>query len=158
MVMFIDADRSIATGARTFLNAPEFGGPRDINDIGADRRIIIGRDGDSVAVWQAGTESWLTLTTPDVFEYRIVPMDTNVYEIGVSSSTVNSSHFDVLFVNFFYAGGGFALDWAPDSAMGHVTVLADGRYIGPVPTSTFLSQRRLPSRPAPAARESNPFD
>ncbi len=148
--IYFDTDQSGLSGRTDFAGI-------QLNDIGAEYRVIIGLHGvdTALAVWQGGV--WQPVFDIEGFAYLSLPPDTNVLEFGINWSDLPPGPAaDIVSINlFFRSPTSFYPDWVPNQGQGHVTVRHASRYIG----EEFSYGSPHPERPKdkPAVMRDNPF-
>lgn len=157
LAIFFDVDRNNLTGRQTV-------GIGQLNDIGADYRLILGLHGGDTALAfpDAITTAWHKLYDTTGLAYHFVPRDTNVLEIGINWS--DFSYVSAVYIVSACANqelgsmpADIRTDWLPDQGQGHITVYRDGRYVGPPhPAMGKSAGFSHPFRPAPDPP--NPFE
>ena len=155
--IYLDSDLNPSTGRTDFAGL-------SLNGIGADYRIIIGLHGGdtTMAYWNdsANPRFWDFSFDTTGFDYHNVPMDTNVFEIGINWSDLNNSfgvyivNVDVHFVDTTLSS--IVTDWVPNRGTGFVSITKEARYIG----APFSGERINPYRTSSISssiRKLNPF-
>ena len=149
--IYFDTDQSQLSGRTDFAGT-------QLNDIGAEYRVIIGLHGvdTALAVWQGSV--WQPVFDIEGFAYLSLPPDTNVLEFGIKWSDLPPGPaVDIVSINlFFRTSTSFYPDWVPNQGQGHVTVRRAARYIGEG-YSGGSPRMKQPENEATVMRE-NPFN
>lgn len=149
LAMFFDTDQSILTGRRTFSG-------HDLNDIGAEKRTIVGLHG-AIAIADWNGTSWDSLGGPELFTGLILYPDTNIFEVGLRWLDLdNTNYVNIMSVNAYWPDTTAAVfDWLPNEGAGHHTLKRAARYIG----EGVITPTSMPLRLNPAIiLTPNPFD
>jgi hypothetical protein len=130
VALFFDTDRDSSTGQTTVAE-----GSIPLNDIGAEYRFIVGRNGDVFDRWDGS--NW----TGDGFvEDLIIQDNSNFFEVSLTTARLGDpSTLDV--VAAFVNGDSFPLllwDFAPDSS--HATIVLDHDFAVPLTASKRLQE------------------
>ena len=149
LAMYFDTDQSILTGRRDFSG-------HDLNDIGAEKRVIIGLHG-AVAIADWSGTAWDSLGGPELFTGLILYPDTNFFEVGLRWTDLdNGNYVNLVAVNAFYPEPDAPIfDWSPNEGAGHHTIKRAARYLG----EGVITPPSMPLRLNPAIMlPPNPFD
>ncbi len=153
VALFLDVDQNNHTGADDVS-----GGTIDINDIGADYRIIVGNHGDSLAHWWGNQVDgyWDGVGLIDSIE---ISNYSNFFEIDILLSRLgNTNIFDLVAANVILEPEPYRWDWAPNQGEGHATYRVDHSFVLP---STAASPPRMEPSSVPVVVSrtiNNPFD
>jgi hypothetical protein len=127
MGIYFDTDQNASTGRRDFAGT-------DLNDIGAEYRIIIGIHGTDTALafWSVSNLRWEPVFDTTGYVYYNVPENEQVMEFGLNWSDLgNPSLVYMVSINLFFTSPTtFYQDWVPDLGSGHITVYRENRYVG----------------------------
>jgi hypothetical protein len=155
VAMFLDTDQNSATGQTT-----AGGGTQAINDIGAEYRIVIGLNGDSLSQWKLSGDAatWVGLAR---ITGVVAADNSDFFECSINLSRLPAvSAFDLV-----VAGVATPLvqpyrwDWAPNPGGGHASCEIDKSYRPSTVADPTPSARPESSQPARNANPfSNPFD
>jgi hypothetical protein len=155
IALFLDTDQNAATGKRKVA-----GNTININDIGAEVRLIVGASGDSLSTYGPGGDS--QILSQGLVDYVNIAPNSTSFEVGVRMARIGSPQvFDFVASARHYSTNGavsaYLWDWAPNDDEGHATYVVDRSF--------QTSQMRAAS---PASRQSersdavstsaNPFD
>jgi hypothetical protein len=145
VAIFLDVDQDSTTGDRsTDL------GTRPIGDIGADYKLVVGKDGDSVGRWN-GT-AWVA---HGLVENLVISNNSNFFEVSVSLARIELPlAMDFIAANVVRdATAALVWDWAPNlnATPPHVSLEVNRSYSGAPPASTAV--RGVTSKVGPS-----PFD
>ena len=124
--LFFDTDQNDATGRTT-------AGGHTLNDIGAEKRAIIGIHGNiALASWNQDSTVWDSLGGPDLFSGLILPWDTTMFEVGFRWIDIdNPFYINMLCLNaYFVDAESVVYDWSPNEGAGHHTIKRANRYVG----------------------------
>lgn len=158
LAIFFDTDRNKLSG-RTEI------GDGTLNDIGAEYRVILGfHGGDDSAFARPSltTTDWIPIYDTTGFARHVVPRDTNVLELAIPWSDLDTTGgVNILSINVNLKGGesDYKFDWTPDKGMGHIFISRANQYIGKINTLPKVIVRSTPSsgRGLPEHLD-NPFD
>jgi hypothetical protein len=149
VAIYLDLDLSAATGDRSTENG---GIVHFINDIGAEMLAVIGTHGDTLREWtSAGGGGWVLKHGPAGFARRVIPADTNVFEVAVFRNQIpgNPPIVDVVVANVLLISGisnPDIYDWAPET--GHARFFVSGNFIGspalPLSEAAAEAEDRIP--------------
>ncbi len=151
LAIFFDTDQSALTGRVSF-------GAGSLNDIGAEKRVIIGIHGaTALATYNSGNNGWDSLAGPEIFSGMNLAPDTTILEFGLRWTDLdNAQSVDLLAINAFFVDTESAVfDWMPNEGAEHFTIKRVNRYTGaglPVPVSAKLRTGTIITLPP------NPFD
>ena len=134
LAIYLDADLNQQTGVQD-------GAGQQLNDIGAEYRVIIGFHGgdDAFARYNSSLPDslrWETQFDTTGFTVHSVPQDTNIMEIGIRwedmnfPAGVNIVNANAAFLDYCDPNN-FIVDFMPDrSTNTHVTIFRENKYLG----------------------------
>jgi hypothetical protein len=150
LAVYFDVDRNPATGRTTL------GDGTQLNDVGAEYRVIIGLHGlDAFAVWSGS--SWDVLYDPNGFAYLNLLPDTSMLEFGFPwSDLTGPAEVNLLCLNAFYPDPENPIfDWVPNEGTGHLSIRREDRFLGVSHTPGPAPKLHRPAGQTPVGK--NPF-
>jgi hypothetical protein len=132
LAVYFDTDFNLSTGRATFGTPPY---ERPLNGIGADHQIIVGLHGNEAINEFSPSGEFRNVHGPEGFQYLSLPADTNVLQVGIrwsdldSPGTIRLVGINVIFTNSDNPDE-FIPDWYPNEGAGYIIYSRNSRWVG----------------------------